>query len=107
MAVLVALAGLFLGTRPLATPTQDCGTPFTFLLRGRLDEFHDPAQPPPGATSAEVEANNSEPCQQRAADRARPAAIVMVGATTVGAGAALVDLGVRGTRWYRARPPRP
>lgn len=105
--VVVALAGLVAGTRPLATPTQDCGTPFSFLLHGRVDVFVDPADPPAGVSAAEAEANNAEPCQERAADRARPAAGLVVGGTVLATIAAGTDLAVRSWRWYRIRPPRP
>lgn len=101
VAVVVALVGLVWGTRPLQTPTQDCGTSFSFLLDGRVDEFVDPANPPAGITAADAEANNAEPCQERAADRARPAGALVVGGTLLAATAAVVDLGARGLRWYR------
>jgi hypothetical protein len=107
LGVVVALAGLAWGTRPLATPTQDCGTPFSFLYQGRLNVYVDPADPPAGVSAAEAEANNAEPCQERAADRARPAGALVVGGTLVGAVAAVTDLGVRSWRWFRVRPPRP
>ena len=105
--VLIALVGLVWGTRPLATPTQDCGTAFSFLLEGRIDVFVDPADPPAGVTPSEAEANNAEPCQERSADRAKPAAGVVVGGTVLAAVAAAVDGGARGWRRYRLRPPRP
>ncbi len=93
--VLVALLGLALGLRPLATPTQDCGTAATFLLHGRVNEFVDPADPPAGITRAEAEANNAEPCQERAGNRALPAGLLVVGGTTVGVLALLTEAVVR------------
>ncbi|QXC59868.1 hypothetical protein KSP35_15985 [Aquihabitans sp. G128] len=86
--IVVALLGLFAGTRPLHTPTQDCGTAASFLLDGRVNELVDPSSPPKGTTKAEAEDNNATPCQERAANRARPAGAVVV----AGTGAALVAL---------------
>ncbi len=103
--VLVAIAGVVWGTRPLSTPTQDCGTSFSFLLAGRVDVYVDPANPPAGVSASEAEANNQEPCQERSADRARPAGALVVGGTLVGAAAAAVDLGTRGVRRYRETHP--
>lgn len=102
LGVLVAVAGLFMGTRPLSTPTQDCGTSFSFLLDGRVNRYVDPSSPPEGITAGEAESNNDEPCQERAADRARPAGALVVGGTIAAAAAAIVDLSVRGVRRYRA-----
>lgn len=99
--VLVALVGLGLGLRPLATPTQDCGTAATFLLRGKANEYVDPSNPPAGITSAEAEANNAEPCQERAGNRALPAGLLVVGGTAVGVIALLVEAAVR-FRLHRA-----
>lgn len=91
LGVLVALVGLGLGLRPLATPTQDCGTAATFLLQGRPNEYVDPSNPPEGITSAEAEANNAEPCQERAGNRALPAGLLLVGGITVAVVALLVE----------------
>jgi len=102
LGLLVALGGIWWGTRPLSTPVQDCGTSFSFLLDGRLNVFvQDPANPPEGITTEEAQANNADPCQERAANRARPAGALAIGGTLVGAAAAAVDLGVRGLRWFR------
>lgn len=112
LGVVVALVGLGLSARPLATPTQDCGTALTFLAAGRVDEFVDPGNPPEGVTRAEAEANNDEPCQERAADRAVPAGLAVVGGTAVG----LLAAGVEGLlrlrlgraqhrRWLAGHPP--
>jgi hypothetical protein len=99
--VLVALVGLGLGLRPLSTPTQDCGTAATFLLRGKANEYVDPSNPPTGITRAEAEANNAEPCQERAGNRALPAGLLVVGGTAVGVVALLVEGAVR-FRLHRA-----
>lgn len=111
--VLVALLGLFLGTRPLTTPTQDCGTPATFLLRGKQNVFVDPGNPPQGTTKAEAKANNDTPCQERAFNRALPAGILLVGGTLVALIALIVEWAVR-FHYHRAArmgawktPPEP
>jgi hypothetical protein len=107
--VVVAGAGLVWGTRPLATPTQDCGTSFSFLLDGRLNEYVDPDNPPSGTTASEAKANNNDPCQERAANQARPAAWLVMGGTLVALVAALIEGGVRVYQWMglaRPRPPR-
>ncbi len=83
LGILLAVAGLALAARPLHTETQDCGTAGSFLLDGRVNEFVDPAQPSAGITSAEAKANNAEPCQDRAANRAWPAGILVVAGTLV------------------------
>lgn len=101
LGVLVALVGLVWGTRPLSTPTQDCGTPFSFLLDGEVDIYVSTENPPEGVTPAAAAANNAAPCQERAADRALPAGALVVGGTLVGAVAAAVELGTRAWRWYR------
>ena len=104
--VVVACFGLYRGLQPVATPSQDCGTAFGFLMRGELNEYVDPAAPPKGVTAAEAEANNAEPCQERAAQRAKPAAGVAVAGILFAFVASLTDLGVRARRWWRVRPPR-
>lgn len=77
--LLIALGGVFWATRPVRTPMQDCGAAAAFLLDGRVEVRGDPANPPEGVTKAEVEDNNASPCQERSANRARPAAFAMVG----------------------------
>lgn len=89
--VLVALLGIGLALRPLSTPTQDCGTAASFLLQGRANEFVDPSNPPEGITAAQAEANNAEPCQERAGNRALPAGALVVGGTVLGLVAVLVE----------------
>lgn len=101
VSVLVALVGVGLALRPLSTPTQDCGTPASFLLRGKVNVYVDPENPPEGTSRAEAEANNAEPCQERAANQAKPAGILVVGGTLVGVAALLVEWMVR-FRLHRA-----
>lgn len=93
--VLVALVGLALSARPLSTPTQDCGTALTFLAQGRVDEFVDPADPPAGLTRADALANAANPCQERAANRARPAGALLVGGTLLALAMAVVEGSIR------------
>lgn len=109
VSVVVAGLGLVIGTRPLRTPTQDCGTAFAFLLGGRQNEYLDPNDPPEGVTAREATANNERPCQERAANRAWPAGVLVVGGTLVGIVALLVDWVARfryrrAVRRWRARP---
>lgn len=105
MTAWVALAGLvvaFIGMavllRPLRTPIQDCGTAIGFLLDGRVDEVANPDDPPEGTTEADVADNNAERCQERAANRARPAGVAVVGGTLIALIAVLVEIIVR-WRW--------
>ncbi|HEX2575068.1 MAG TPA: hypothetical protein VHK88_01880 [Aquihabitans sp.] len=93
--VLVAVVALGLALRPLETPTQDCGTALTYLLDGRIDELVDPEDPPAGVTRAEAQANNREPCQERAAARALPAGAALVGGTLVAVVAVGIEFVVR------------
>lgn len=93
--VLVALAALAYVATPLRTPIQDCGTAATFLLDGRVNVFANPDDPPAGATGADVQANNETPCQERAANRALPGAVVIFAGTLVALGALLVEFFVR------------
>jgi len=107
LGILLALGGVAWLARPLATPTQDCGTAFSFLSEGKLNVYVDPANPPKGITAAEAEANNAKPCQALAGDRARPAAgLVMIG-TASALLAAIVELAARTRRRrdQRQRPP--
>ena len=107
--IVVALAGLVQLVRPLATPVQDCGTAAGFLLHGRPNLYVDPADPPKGVTAAEAEANNALPCQERAANRARPAATAIVVGCLVAVAALLLEWLLR-LRWARAdrrEPPAP
>ncbi len=99
--ILVSLIGLGLLVRPLATPVQDCGTAASFLLRGGTDVLVDDEHPPRGVTRAEARANNASPCQERAANRARPAATLVVLGVLVALLALMVELVMR-VRWHRA-----
>ena len=93
--VLVALVGMVLLTRPLRTPTQDCGTPISFLTGGRQNVFVDPKSPPKGVTTAEAQANNDEPCQERAFNRALPAGMLVIGGTFTALVAMVVEAALR------------
>ena len=84
---------------PLRTETQDCGTPFTFLVNGRVNEYVNPEDPPTGVTRAEAEANNADPCQERAANRALPALIVVAAGTATALAALVTEVSSR----FRAR----
>ena len=95
VAIVIALLGMVALTRPLKTPTQDCGTPISFLTRGKQNVFVDPSSPPKGITKAEAEANNDQPCQERAFNRALPAGIVVVAGTFVALIALVVEFVVR------------
>ncbi len=93
--VLLALLGLGIGALPLQTQTQDCGTAASFLLDGRLNQLVDPANPPKAVTAAEAKANNAKPCQERAANRAWPAGILVVGGTLLALVALVVEVTIR------------
>lgn len=95
---IAVVVGVALASRPVRTPLQDCGAAAAFLLDGRTNVYADPDEPPAGLTPAEVRANNDEPCQERAANRARPAAVlVSAGVVAIGV-AALVEALAR-WRW--------
>lgn len=93
--LLIALTGLFLLSRPVRTPTQDCGTVGAFLLDGRTNRLVDPNDPPPGVTEDQARDNNAHPCQERAANRARPAAAALVAGTSITIVAGLTEVGFR------------
>lgn len=93
--LLLLLVGLFLLSRPVRTPVQDCGTVGAFLLDGRVNRFVDPSDPPPGVTEDQAIDNNTHPCQERAANRARPAAVVLVAGATITTVAGLTEVGFR------------
>jgi ferric-dicitrate binding protein FerR (iron transport regulator) len=99
VAVLASLLGLAWTARPLSTPTQDCGTALTFLLEGGVDEPADPADPPEGVTREQALANNQRSCQERAAGRARPGGVLLIGGMVVALGALVTEQVVR----YRYR----
>lgn len=93
--VLIALAGVGYVAMPLRTPTQDCGTAATFLIDGRVNVFANPQDPPAGASSTDVQANNEKPCQERAADRALPGAALILAGTLVALGALVFEFFTR------------
>lgn len=93
--VLVALVGVALVSRPLSTPTQDCGTALTFLLDGEPNQWVSVDDPPEGVTSDQARDNNDHPCQERAANQARPAAALVFVGTFVGVTAAASEVVVR------------
>lgn len=95
LGVLVAVGAVGWGGWPLRTPTQDCGTAATFLIGGRVNQFVDPSNPPDGITPAEARANNQEPCQERAGNRALPAGVVLVSGTLIALLALIVEFFVR------------
>lgn len=97
--LVVALIGVGLVLRPLSTPTQDCGTALTFLLDGEPNQFVNPNNPPEGVTPEQAQANNEHPCQERAANQARPAALMV----TVGTLAALIAAITESTARYAGR----
>lgn len=99
--LVVAALGIVVLLRPLRTPIQDCGTAAGFLLDGRVDLVANPDDPPPGTTRADVLDNNAERCQERAANRARSAIVVVVVGALIGLTAVLVEAVVR-WRWRSA-----
>ena len=112
LGVIVALAGIWVATRPVSTPVQDCGAAAAFLLDGRVNVFADPEDPPVGLTRAQVVDNNDRPCQERAANQAAPGAVMIVAGTLIGLVAATVEVLGRWSLRHRARtsvpaPPTP
>lgn len=103
LGVLVALVGVVWLLRPLSSPTQDCGTAWSFLATGRSNIYVDPSNPPKGIAGPEAKANNANPCQARAGERAKPAGALVVGGTFVALIAAVVDGVVRFRRHRRHR----
>lgn len=99
--LVVAFVGVGIMLLPLSTPTQDCGTAAGFLLDGRVDEVVNPDDPPAGITKDEALDNNANRCQERAANRARPAGLAVVGGTLLGLIAVLTEAVVR-WRWRLA-----
>ncbi len=104
VAVVAVMAGLVILAVPVRSPLQDCGTSFAFLLNGRIDLYGDPANPPKGATRADVEATNAKPCRPRVADRAKPAAVLIIGGLLIALAAALVEVVARWGDRRRRRP---
>lgn len=99
--LVVALIGIGVLLLPLQTPTQDCGTAAGFLLNGRVNELVNPDDPPAGITKADALDNNTKPCQERAANRALPAGVAVVGGTLIALIAVAVEAIVR-WRWRAA-----
>jgi hypothetical protein len=95
LGVLAALAGVIVLALPVRSPLQDCGSTFSFLYDGRTDTLGDPANPPKGATKADVEATNARPCRPRVAARAKVAAILLLGGLAVAFGSIIVEVGAR------------
>lgn len=95
LGLLLVLGGLFLLSRPVRTPVQDCGAAGAFLLDGRMNRFVDPADPPAGVSETDAIDNNTHPCQERAANRARPAAVILVIGTSITVVAGLTEVGLR------------
>ena len=89
--IVVALMGIGLVSRPLSTPTQDCGTALTFLLDGEPNQWVSVENPPDGVTADQARANNDHPCQERAANQARPAAVLVFLGTLVALTAAITE----------------
>jgi hypothetical protein len=102
--VVAALLALGYTALPLRSPTQDCGTALTFLLDGRVDEFVDPNAPDDEFTTEEAVANNTRPCQERAAGRARRAGVPFVGGIVAAVSSLVVEQVVRYR--FRARTRR-
>lgn len=93
--VLLATLGIVLAARPVHTPTQDCGSAAAFLMRGDVDELVDPDDPPAGITAAEARNNNDTPCQERAANQARPGGFLVAGGTALAVASLLAEVVVR------------
>lgn len=106
LGVVAALVGVGLVLRPLSTPTQDCGTALTFLLDGEPNQWVSVDDPPEGVTPEQARDNNEHPCQERAANQARPAAALAFVGTFVALVAAISEIAVRiadRRRQHRAR----
>ncbi len=93
------VAGIVLAV-PVRTPqVQDCGAPAAYLLDGRVDRLPDDEDRILGPDGEVVTldedvaaAARSTPCRDRVADRAVPAAILIVAATVVGVVAFALEL---------------
>lgn len=102
--LILALVGVGLLARPVRTPLQDCGSVYGFLRNGRVDVLGDPANPPEGATKADVVSTNASPCRHRVAAAARPSAVLIPVGTLVALVAVLVEVVARfGLRRRRRR----
>ncbi len=104
--LILALVGVGLLARTVHTPLQDCGSVYGFLRNGRVNVVGDPANPPTGATKADVEATNASPCRHRVAAAALPSAVLIPLGTLVALIAVLVEVVARfGLRRRRRRAP--
>lgn len=99
--VVVALVGIGLSLRPVATPTQDCGTTLAFLVEGRSNIYVDPNDLPDGVTASKAQANNELPCRERVADQAKPALILFTAGVLSALGALIVEATSRGWAWRK------
>lgn len=101
--LVIALAGLWIATRPVSTPTQDCGVAAAFILDGRVDVLVGPAHPPAGVSAAQARSNNDRTCQQRAASKAGRGALLVVVGTATGLVAAVTETTMRSYWRHRRR----
>lgn len=101
--LLPLLLGLFTLTRTVSTPLQRCGSVGAFLLEGRTALRVDPDDPPEGATEAQIRDHRAHPCQERAANRARPAATGIVLGLAIITIAGLTETGIRWSLRARLR----
>jgi hypothetical protein len=104
LSLLAYLVAAILLAVPVETPeVQDCGAPGAYLLAGRLDRIPDQEGRILGPDDEVITLDEdvaaearATPCQDRVADRAVPAALLLVGATALGVAAFAVELlGVR------------
>ena len=115
---LAAFAGaIVLLAIPVRTPeVQDCGTPAAYLLDGRVDVIPDaqdrilgPDGQPLTLPASAATAARQHPCQDRVADRAVPAGILVLAGTVVGLAALALEVLVVRPRLRRslagAAPP--
>lgn len=103
--VLVALVGVVVLALPVHAPLQDCGTTFTYLFDGKVDTLGDPAKPPKGHSSADVRANNAKTCHDRVVDKAKPAAVLLLGGLAVALAATATEMAARWRLSRRDRRP--
>lgn len=113
---IVAFAGAaVLLALPVETPAvQDCGTPGAYIYDGRVDVVPDAegrirdAAGEVVTLDADVAAEaRRQPCQDRVADRAVPAGLLLVAALVVGGAALAVETAVVRPRVRRARAHGP
>lgn len=110
LALLGYLVAAVLLTLPVETPqVQDCGAPGAYLLAGRLDRIPDEEGrilgPDDEVVTLDADvaaAARANPCRERVAERAVPAALLVGAATIVGALAFVLELAVVRPRQRRA-----